>query len=45
MSHTEQPTRCERSQAAQRIGGFLAAGACLAGAVWGGWTVGSALSD
>ena len=27
-------------RAAQRIGGFLAAGACLAGAVWGGWTVG-----
>ena len=25
---------------AQRIGGFLAAGACLVGAVWGGWTVG-----
>ena len=27
-------------RAAQRIGGFLAAGACLTGAVWGGWTVG-----
>ena len=26
---------------AQRIGGFLAAGACLVGAVWGSWTVGS----
>ena len=25
---------------AQRISGFLAAGACLTGAVWGGWTVG-----
>ena len=24
----------------QRIGGFLAAGACLAGTVWGGWTAG-----
>ena len=27
-------------RSAQRIGGFLAAGACLTGAVWGGWTVG-----
>ena len=27
-------------RAAQRIGGFLAAGVCLTGAVWGGWTVG-----
>ena len=27
-------------RAAQRIGGFLAAGACLTGAIWGGWTVG-----
>ena len=25
---------------AQRIGGFIAAGACLTGAIWGGWTVG-----
>ena len=27
-------------RAAQQIGGFIAAGACLTGAIWGGWAVG-----